>query len=377
MKKSTWIVLGIVVIVIAIVLLSSSSSSQKESGPIKIGFIGPLSGDGASFGETERNALLMAFDEINATAEFKDRPIELIAEDGKCTGKDATIAIQKLINIDKVKVVLGGVCSAETMAAAPIAEENKTLMFSAFSSNPAITNAGDYIFRNSPSDSDVAKLDAQVILDKGFKKVALISENSDYSQGVRGIMKDIFASSSATVVLDELFTGGLTDFRSFVTKAKGSGADVIYINPASSGKTGALLVKQLRQANIKTPIHGNFSLGTPDAFATGAGMLEGVIISDGVRPGSKLQSLLNSYQARFGSKASNDFEFGASYDRAFIISKAINVVGYDATKIKDYLYSMPEYEGVIGKYRFDVNGDVTGGPFFTEYIIKGQEKIPL
>ncbi|MCX6715800.1 MAG: ABC transporter substrate-binding protein [Candidatus Taylorbacteria bacterium] len=373
MKKSTWWIVGIVVVVVIILVISGTTKSTK-TGPITIGFIGPLSGDGASFGETEKNAVIMAVEEINLSDKFKNQPISVIYEDGKCTGKDATLAIQKLINIDKVKVILGGVCSAETLAVAPIAEKNKVLLFSAFSSNPAISNSGDYIFRNSPSDSDVAKLDAQTILDKNYKKVAIVSENSDYSQGVRNIMKGIIASSSASIVLDETFTGGTTDFRSYVAKVKQSGADVVYINPASSGKTGALFVKQLREAGVKIAVHGNFSLGTPDAYATGKGYLDGIIISDSTKISSRLQILLDTYKQRFGNKAANDFEFGASYDRTHIIADAISAVGYDPDKIKQYLYDMPEYDGVIGKYRFNSNGDVTGGPFFTNYVISGETK---
>lgn len=214
MKK---IITGVIVIILIIVGVSYFGKNSKQSAvkePIKIGFVGPLSGEGASFGETEKNATELALQDINADP--KSPKFEVVYEDGKCNGKDATSAIQKLISIDNVKIILGGTCSSETLAMAPIAEQNKVLMLSAFSSNPAITNAGDYIFRNSPKDTDVAYLDADTIA-KLYKKVALISENTDYSQGVREVMKKVFTEKGIIVVADELYsnTGSqIVDFRS-------------------------------------------------------------------------------------------------------------------------------------------------------------------
>ena len=72
----------------------------------------------------------------------------MIYEDGLCDGKGATNAVQKLINIDGVKIIIGGVCSGETLGAAPLAESSKVILFSPGSGSPDITNAGDYIFRN-------------------------------------------------------------------------------------------------------------------------------------------------------------------------------------------------------------------------------------
>jgi branched-chain amino acid transport system substrate-binding protein len=372
MKKTLLWIVGIVIVIVLIVSLAGKDN--KNTGPVKIGFIGALSGDAASFGETDKGATQIAIDEINAKGGVNGRPIEVVYEDGKCNGKDAVSAISKLINIDKVSIVLGGSCSTETLASAPIAEENKVILFSAFSSNPSITTAGDYVFRNSPSDSDVGLLDADTIIKKGYKNIAILSENNDYAQGVRTVMLKRFSTASTTVVYDGVFPGGTTDFRDHVVKIKAKNPDVVYVNPGSSGKTGALFVKQLREAKSKVAIHGNFSLGTPDSLEIGMGYLDGVVISDSVRPTDALLNLEKQYEDRFGKKAANDFFIGASYDRAKIIAQAISSVGTNSDKIKNYLYSMSDYNGIIGNYHFDSNGDVVGGPFFTEFIISGKSK---
>ena len=186
MSKTIKITLGFIVIAIIIIIIALSGSKPKDTSDLIIGYIGPLSGDGAAYGETERNATQMAVEDINSTGGINGRMLKVIYEDGKCNGKDATTALQKLISVDRVSVVLGGTCSAETLAMVPIATQNKVLLLSGFSSNPQLTGASLYFLRNSPKDTDVAKLDAEVIAAK-YKKVALISENTDYSLGVRKI----------------------------------------------------------------------------------------------------------------------------------------------------------------------------------------------
>ena len=114
MKK---IIIGIVVIILIVVGISyfgKNSSQPTSQEPIKIGFIGSLSGDAASYGETEKNTTELALEEINSKGGINGRVVNIVYEDGKCNGKDATNAVQKLINIDKVKIIFGGTCSAET-----------------------------------------------------------------------------------------------------------------------------------------------------------------------------------------------------------------------------------------------------------------------
>src|SRR3990167_1377079 len=112
---------------------------NPDKSQIKIGFMGPLTGDAASYGHGIKRGVDLA---------FKDSGLEnvkIIYEDTKCDGKEAVNAINKLINIDGVVAIVGEVCSGATLAAAPIAEENKVAMVSASSTSAKITDAGDYI----------------------------------------------------------------------------------------------------------------------------------------------------------------------------------------------------------------------------------------
>src|SRR3989344_8219254 len=146
-KKQIWI--GILVVVLvgtAIGLLFAQGSltglSVQEKNEVLIGFIGPLSGDASIIGEVEKNAAEIAVEEINQNNGIDGKKIRMIYEDGKCNGKDASIAANKLITIDKLKILFV-ICSAENLAVAPLAEKNKVIQFAAWASHPDITNAGE------------------------------------------------------------------------------------------------------------------------------------------------------------------------------------------------------------------------------------------
>jgi branched-chain amino acid transport system substrate-binding protein len=374
-KILAWVVAVIVVVGAVYTITTNKTSKNNEQETITIGYVGPLSGDGASIGETERNATQLGVDEINASGGIGGKKLKIIYEDGKCTGKDATSALQKLINIDKVSIVLGGTCSAESLAMVPIATQNKVLMLSGFSSNPQLTGISPWFFRNSPKDTDVAKLDAETIVAK-YKKVAIISENTDYPLGVRDVMKQIFDEKGVSVVFDEIYNSSQSDFKTLFIKIKNSDADVIYINPGSSAKSAGIMVKQIRELGIKIPIHGNFSLGTPDALEMGGKYMEGVIASDGSDLSKKGKEVLKKYIAQFGKQPINEYLVGSAYDRPFIIRDAIISNGLDIEKIVEYLNGMKNFSGAIGTYHFDEKGDVIGVGFIN-VIIKDGKKVPL
>jgi branched-chain amino acid transport system substrate-binding protein len=373
-NKTVWSWAVAIIVVILIIVWVVSINKPSETGPITLGYVGCLSGDGASFGETEKNATQMAIDKINTDGGIDGRTVSVVYEDGKCNGKDATTAIQKLINIDKVKIVLGGTSSAETLAMVPIITSNKVLLLSAFASNPQLTGSSPFFFRNSPKDTDVAKLDADVIAAK-YKKVAIISENTDYSLGVRKVMSQVFSEKGVAVVSDELYNSSQTDFKTILLKIKEVNPDVLYINPGTSAKMGGVFVRQARQMGINIPIHGNFSLVTPEALQAGGKYMEGLVSSDGtglVGPGL---AVLADYKSKTGKAPVNEYLMGANYDRPFIIKQAIEKVGLNTEKIAEYLRSMTDFSGAVGTYHFDKNGDIVGVGFMS-VVIKDGKKVP-
>ncbi len=113
---------------LVLMLTAAAHRVSAEGDPIRIGAVLPLTGEGAFWGEHGRNGIQLAGEEINASGGVFGRKLELLIEDGRCNGAAASTAIQKLINVDRVSLIVGEVCSSATLAMAPIAERSKTLL---------------------------------------------------------------------------------------------------------------------------------------------------------------------------------------------------------------------------------------------------------
>ena len=223
---------------------SSGQQQTQLQGSYKIGVMVPLSGDAAAYGLPIQKALKIALDEVNANGGVNGKKLEPIYEDSKCSPKDGNAAAQKLVNIDGVKIIIGGVCSGETLGAAPITESNKVILFSPSATSPDITKAGDFVFRDAPSDAYAGVIASNYAYnDLNSKKAAIISESTDYAQGLRKVFKENFARVGGEIVADETYNPEDTDFRTQVTKVKAANPDVVYLVPQAPPK-GILLIKE-------------------------------------------------------------------------------------------------------------------------------------
>ncbi len=353
-----------------IVLIACTPAPPKT---ITLGFISALSGDGAAYGATERNVVEMAVNEINQAGGINGKNLQVIYEDGKCSGKEATFAAQKLIDTDHVKVILGGSCSSETLAAAPITEPTKVILFSAFSSNPQITKSGDYVFRNSPSDTEGGKISAEMIVNRGYKKIGVLTENTDYAIAVGEVFRNRANELGAEIVVDERFTQEEKDYRTQIIKIKETNPQAIFVNP-QTGLTTGIAIKQIRELGITTPLFSTFALNSPDALNGAGTAAEGVIFSDapGIDDGNpKAKKLLEEYTQKYG-KPAHDLMMALRYDTVHLIATALKQCDENTDCIRDYLYNVKNYNGAAGTYGFDKNGDVDGLHFVVKQIKDGK-----
>jgi branched-chain amino acid transport system substrate-binding protein len=365
MNNTTKTILGIIALIIIILLVRGISGGKTitPEGPIKIGFIGPLSGEAAAYGESMKQGVELAVKELGSN-------VEVIYEDGKCNGKDAVSAVQKLINIDKVKFIVGAGCSGETMAIAPIVEESQVLALSPVSSNAAITTMGDYIFRNHPSDNEAGKEISKFIYQK-TQTTAIISEQTDYAQGIKKVFIEDFTKSGGKIIFDESFTSGTTDFRSMITKLKALNPEGIYVN-AQTESSFLKIVGQMKELGLTTQIYSAYLTG--EGIKKESKLLEGLVIVDlpAISNDGKSLDFKNKFKENFGKEPNYPYFAAASYDATNLLAEGIKKNGYDATKVKDYLYSIKNYSGAIGNYGFDNNGDVIGISLTMKNLVNGE-----
>lgn len=316
---------------------------------IKIGFINPLTGNAAAYGSDGRRAVELFFSQ---NPEINGQKVEVIYEDGKCNGQEAASAATKLVNVDGVKAIIGGACSGETLGAAPVAEQNKVILLSTVSSSPEVTDAGDYVFRVYPSDAVVGQTLAKEALQ--FEKIAMLVESTDYAEAYRNSVKAELEANGVTLVVDEVYLPDTTDFKTVLQKVKDAEADVL-LSISQSAVTNGFIAKQVRELGIELQLFGTDTMEGQDFFDVAKDATEGakmvVVADDPSREG--VQTFLDE----LGTVESANILAIKAYDAADVLFQAIAAVGYDAEKIKQWLYDMPAYEGLGGTIAFDENGD--------------------
>ncbi len=149
MSKRVWA--GIFAVVLAIVVALIVTHMKREKAVI-VGAVMPLTGDAASYGTAVREGIELACEEINSRGGINGTPIKVVYEDSQANPKQGVSAFQKLVSVNQTEVVVGAVASSVTLAIAPIAERSEVVLISPASSSPKITTAGEFIFRNYPSD---------------------------------------------------------------------------------------------------------------------------------------------------------------------------------------------------------------------------------
>lgn len=339
-----------------------------ETGPVKVGALAPLSGDGADYGLPLQEVAKIAVEEINAEGGVKvsgsdaKRTLELVWEDGGCNSDIANRAATKLITVDKVKVVLGGFCSSETLAAAPIAEQNKVVLLSPGSSSPKITTAGDFIFRNYPSDNTQGKVLSEYAGKKGFKKVGMLVEAQAYTEGIRDAFKENFEKAGGTV-LAESYLSDASDFKSQITKLKGEGVDAYFVNPQTPAK-GKLIIKQMQELGVTGPfLLNDVAIGFAELVTEYKTVLEGAVGAEAAydRANPGVAKLQETYKSRTGKDLPYLPYMTTVYDAVYIVKEGLESAGEDSDKIKNFLYGLKDRKGLAGSLTIDSNGDPLTG----------------
>lgn len=369
------IIIGVVLvvaIVIGIVVIRTNNTAPTGA-TVKIGFVGPLTGDAVSYGDPIRNAVEMAVSAVNEEGGTGGKMIEVVYEDGKCANKEALSAVQKLVNIDRVIAIIGGVCSSESLAMLPVTEPAKVVVLSPSSSSPHLSGAGEYFFRNAPSDLKGGDKLAKLMTGQ-YKNVAIISEETDYAQGLAGVFRERVASLNGTLAASERFAPGTTDFRSILTKIKAKNPDALLVNPQTE-IAGGSIVKQAREIGITAQLYGSNVLSGSQAIEIAGEHAEGLIFVDApglMQDNPKAMKFLEEYKERHGAGPGIEFYTAAAYDNVRILAQAVEAVGTDTEKIRQYLANMSRFNGIVGSYRFDRNGDPEGIEFIAKKIQNGK-----
>jgi len=333
----------------------SGTNVSDASGEIVVGYYGDLTGRTASFGQSTKNGVELAVDEINKAGGVMGRKVRVIVEDDQGEPNKAATVVSKLVNQDKVHAVLGEVASSNSLAAAPKAQEARVPMISPSSTNPNVTQVGDYIFRVcfiDPFQGDVMAKFASKNL-KATKAAILYDFNSDYSRGLREFFTRSFKELGGQIVEEKSYTQGDRDFSGQLTAIRSANPDVIYV-PGYYGEVG-VIANQTKQLGIKAPLLGGDGWDSPQLWQLGGAALNGDYISNHYSvddPTPAVQKFVADYKARF--QMLPDALAALGYDSMKVLADAIKRAGgTDSSKLRDAIAQTSNFPGITGSITID------------------------
>ena len=352
MKKYLWIV----VLVIILIIIAVVAGKEKDNSIIKIGYFGPLTGPVAG---TTGLDVVNGFKIANSMQDMVNgKKVEIIYEDDAYDPQKAVSAANKLIDIDKVNILVNGVCSGSMVAVAPVAENHKIILFTTVSESPKITDAGDYIFRISASSLLSAHAMVQGLAKLNLNKVGIIFENAEYTVGMKdAFIKEFTANSQNTILANESFGSKDTDLRTplaIIGKTKPQ----IFVVFANSTITANIVANQLKDLGIKMTLLGNTYFAAEPARVNPNNEGNYAVAYKYDTSAPSLIKFLSDYKERFGKVPAQDIYAGMAYDGYNVLFKAIQECNGDNPDcIKNSLYNVKGYQGIAGVINIDSNGD--------------------
>jgi branched-chain amino acid transport system substrate-binding protein len=342
--------LGAALAVGAIACTKKNTEAPGAGETIKIGEVGSLTGDKATFGISTHQGIELAILEANEAGGVKGKKLEIVQYDNQGKPEEAATAMNRLITQDKVIAVLGEVASSISLAMAPLAQSNKIPMVTPSSTNPRVTQVGDYIFRVCFIDPFQGNVMATFAADHlKAKKVAILQDiKSDYSTGLAEFFAKKFKEKGGTIISTESYAEKDIDFKAQLTSIRSKKPDAIFV-PGYYTEV-ALIARQAKELGINAPLMGGDGWDSPKLFEIGGKAVEGSYLSNHYSAedtAEHVQNFIKKYKAKYGSIPDGLAAMG--YDAAIVLIDAMKRAGeLTPAAIRDALATTKDFKGVTG-----------------------------
>ena len=338
------------------VTLFTLTACTREPDAIKLGHYGSLTGKDAAFGVATRKGVLLAIEEINAKGGVLGRPFAYLVEDIQSKQGESATAVKKLISRDKVVAVIGANASANSLEAAPICQNSQIPMMAISSTNPRVTEVGDYIFRIcfiDPFQGAVLAKFAHTSLKA--KRVALLTAvNSPYSVGLSAVLRQDFTARGGEIIAEQKYNEGEKDFRAQLTALRPLKPDVIAITGFYA--EAALICLQARALGIDVPFIGGDGWEAPQLIELGGKAVEGTYYStyfSAENDAPEVRAFVKKFSARWTNETPEAVS-ALGYDAVYLIAAAMTNAGTTAgPKLRDAIAATKNFPGVTGQTTID------------------------
>ena len=358
--RSSWSISGPVVLTLlcaACVAPLAGCGGGAKSDEILLGHFASMTGSEATFGRSTDNGILMAVEEINQAGGVNGKKVRVITYDNKGDNRETGNAVTRLVTKDGVHAVIGEVASSRSLVGAPVCQENGVPMVSPSSTNAAVTQVGDMIFRVCFIDSFQGHVCAKFAKEnlKAAKAALLFDQTQAYAVGLQEDFAKSFIKQGGEIVTKQSYQGGDQDYSAQLTAIRASQPDVIFI-PGYYTDVGNIAI-QARKLGITAPLLGGDGWDSAKLGEIGGDAINGSFYSNHYSPedpNPRVQDFIKKYKEKH--KGVPDGLAALGYDAARIVCQAIgranSVKGAD---IAAELAKTKDFDGVTGKITIDAD----------------------
>ncbi len=327
--------------------------SHASTGTVAFGAAGPWN---EAYGDANRKGIELAVDEINASPAWSGgRHLEIIFANDSGSGMRASTVAQQFVDSAPIVAVVGHVNSGAMVSAAHVYDKHLAAVATTATS-PTLTGISPWAFRVIPSDSANGLTIAQFANKLGRKRAAVLYENNPYGRGLADNFRKNFTGE--IISIDPIGEGADQPFEAFVSWFKREKPDVVFV--AGTDASGGAFLAEARRQQLTADLIGGDGWQTLTPNPAAEGIYVGAPFS-AQDPRPEVQAFVAAFRKKYN--ATPDGNAALAYDATKLLATAVETVGPDRAKIRDYLAMLNEntaYHGVTGVIRFRPDGDPIG-----------------
>ncbi len=340
---------------------SASGATDGAADTIKVGEVGSMTGNEATFGQSTHMGIELAVEELNAAGGVGGKKFELITADDQGKTEEAATAVTRLITQNKVIAILGEVASSKSLAMAPIAQQYSVPMISPSSTNPKVTEGKDFVFRVCFIDPFQGTVMAKFAFEHlKAKKVAILRDvKNDYSVGLSDYFKSTFTKLGGEVVADVSYNAGDVDFKSQLTSIRGKAPQAIFV-PGYYTEVG-LIARQAKELGLKVPLMGGDGWDSPKLTEIGGDAISGSYFSNHYSEEDQsptVQDFIKRFKAKHGKTPDGLSALG--YDAMMVLANALKTAkSGSGADLRDAIAATKDFKAVTGVLTLDAKRNPT------------------
>ena len=327
--------------------------------PIKIGSFLSVTGPASFLGDPEQKTLELYIEKINAGGGVLGRKLQLVAYDSAGNAEKARTFAKRLIEEDKVDVIVGGSTTGETMAVVPLVEAAQIPFISLAGAVVIVEPVKKWVFKTPQTDRMACEKIFVDMKARKISKIALISGNGGFDKSMRAQCMDVAKNYGIQIIADETYGARDTDMTAQLTKIKNTAGVQAVLN-AGFGAGPAIVTKNYRQVGITLPFYQSHGVASKEYIKLSSGAAEGVrlpagalLVADSLPASDPQRAVLVSYKHEYESKYKSDVSTfgGHAWDGLMLAVDAMKKVGStDKAKVRDAIEATRGFVGIDGVF---------------------------